>query len=186
MINKKEKKNKGFTLIEAMVAVFILTISIVSLMNVVVSSLFAARYAKDEITVNYLLQEAVDYVRNDRDTVFLQVDDPSEGWKIFSKKYEICSDAGKCYLDVIDGAGPKECLSSECTILYYNESPEKNEAFYTHDKTKQGVAQSKFKREIEVGSVSSDEISVKVTVRWTSGTMSKERTLETSLLRWQY
>jgi len=67
--NKKIfKHNKGFTLVEAMFAIFILTFVIVQLMTVVSSSLYSARYAKQEIIMNFLIQEALDGIRNDRDS----------------------------------------------------------------------------------------------------------------------
>lgn len=188
MINKKIKNNRGFTLIETMVAVFILTVSVVSLMNVVTSSLFAAKYAKDEITVNYLLQEAIDYIRNDRDTIFLSSENPGDSWGIFLDRYTICNTSGDCYIDILSGWGPQSCssLGADCTTLYYNSDPSTNQAFYTHDKSISGAVKSKYKREIEVKNSSSDEVDIKVTVKWNNGSLAKERTLKTSLLKWQY
>ena len=69
MRNSKLQKDRGFTLIETMFAVIIMAFSITIFMNVVANTLFSARYAKNEITANYLAQEAIDYIRNDRDSI---------------------------------------------------------------------------------------------------------------------
>lgn len=138
--------------------------------------------------MNYLLQEVIDYIRNDRDTIFLSSENPNDGWGTFSDKYTICSTSGGCYIDVLTGLGPQACseLGSDCTTLFYNSDPTHHEAFYTHDKSITGTIKSKYKREIQVINSSNDEIDIKVTVKWNNGTLSKQRVLETSLLKWQY
>lgn len=179
MINKQIKNNKGFTLVETMFAVLILTFTIVGLMSIVADSLFQARYAKDEITVNYLLQEAVDYIRNDRDsTVFLG----GETWNTFFDKYNICSGNG-CYFDIL--ATPviiKSCPSDGCQFLYYNGNATSS-PFYNYDNS--GVV-TNFQRKIIVQqNASTGEIDVTVTIDWKNGGLSATRSLNTSLLKWQ-
>lgn len=188
--NFKKKSNlvSGFTLIETMVAVFILSISIVSLMNVVASSLFAARYARDEITANYLLQEVVDYIRNDRDSLMLSENTSEKLWESFWGKYKICdiSNSNGCYIDVLSSTEPQPCYSSDCGDLYYDDNS--STSFYTHDENKPGVIKSKFNREIliENNNSNNDEFDVTVTVSWKNGGLNKSRTLKTSLLNWRY
>ena len=188
MKNHKIQKNKGFTLVETMFAVYILTFTIVGLMAVVSSSLFAARYARDEITVNYLLQEVVDYVRNDRDTtVFLE---NGKTWDDFYNKYSNCSTGTGCYFDVLTNADtPKRCAVDGCPVLYYDASAD-NTPFYVED-TGLGMSASmlktSFKRKIQIvqNSTNPDEIDVTVTIDWKNGSMNKTRTLQTSLMNWQ-
>lgn len=179
-----QKNNKGFTLIETMVAVFILAISIVSLMNVVASSLFAAKYARDEITANYLLQEVIDYIRNDRDTVFLKSDNPEQGWADFVEKYKLCSEDQECYIEVSMLNGPQPCAEDNCP-LYYNNNSGANKPIYTNDSGATGVVKSKFSRQIIIEDIGGEEMRVRVKVKWKNGSLDKYRTLETSLLKWQ-
>jgi type II secretory pathway pseudopilin PulG len=193
MINQKIKKNTGFTLVETMFAVFILTSTIVGLMTVVSNSLFAARYARDEITVNYLLQEVVDYIRNDRDTtVFLG----SVGtWESFFAKYNVScsSQVGGCYFDVLSVINPKSCDSfgPSCPYLYYdgNAGATENDAttFYvTDDGINQNKTKTNFRRKIVVEqNANLDEIDVTVTVDWLNGGLPMTRSLKTSFLKWQ-
>lgn len=197
MINKQTKKNKGFTLVETMFAVYILTFTIAGLMTIVANSLFAARYAKDEITVNYLLQEVVDYVRNDRDaTVFLgSGSDINANWDTFLEKYINCSEPKGCSFDVLpnllltSGAIKTQCPNGVCPFLIYNPSANNN-YFYVNDDGNIldfGMLKTNFKRKIMVvkNGLNPDEIDVTVTIDWKNGGMNKTRSLKTSLMKWQ-
>lgn len=197
MINQQIKKNKGpastcirqggFTLVETMFAVFILTSTIVGLMTVVSNSLFAARYARDEITVNYLLQEVVDHIRNDRDTIVFFQSDGS--WKKFSDKYTVpCSVSnGGCFLDVMTNGQPESCNSSgaNCPYFYYNSQADTT-PFYTTESVND-YSKTNFRRKIivEQDIKNLDEINVTVTVDWQNGNLPMERSLKTSFMKWQ-
>ena len=97
--NKKISSHKGgFTLVEAMFAIFILTFVVVGLMTVVSSSLYSARYAKQEITMNFLIQEALDGIRNDRDNNVFLGDEP---WQDFVDKYTgACEEGVGCQIEI--------------------------------------------------------------------------------------
>ena len=183
--NKKTMPNlvSGFTLVETMFAVLILTFTIVGMMTIVADSLFAARYARDEITVNYLLQEGVDYIRNDRDTtIFLG---SGNLWEEFLAKYNACSSPSGCTIDVLNDVvvNPEQCFN-DCPFLYYDKDAASG-SFYTYD-TNNNV-KTNFKRKIIVTQSASnlDEIDVTVTVDWYNGGLSVTRSLKTSLLKWQ-
>ncbi|MES2223363.1 MAG: prepilin-type N-terminal cleavage/methylation domain-containing protein [Patescibacteria group bacterium] len=65
------KISKGFTLIETLVAITLLVVAITGPLQIAANALFSAFYARDEITAYYLAVEAVEYVKNSRDTLFL-------------------------------------------------------------------------------------------------------------------
>jgi len=62
----------GFTLIETMVAVSLLSIAIVAPMQLAAQSLAGAYYARDQITAFYLAQEGIEAVRAVRDNNILR------------------------------------------------------------------------------------------------------------------
>lgn len=185
---KNIQKNKGFTLVETMFAVFILTFAISSLMSVVASSIFSARYARDEITANYLLQEVIDYVRNDRDSqVFLQTETPGIAWQTFVQRYDLCSDPSEgCYVDVYKNTPLVKCDGggvSGCPAFYLDQNASGGN-FYTYDTT---PVTTNFKRQLVVtrNPLNQDEIFVTATIEWKNGGLSKTRELKSSLVKWQ-
>jgi type II secretory pathway pseudopilin PulG len=188
MIKQKAKNNNGFTLVETMFAVFILSSTIVGLMVVVSNSLFAARYARDEITVNYLLQEAIDHIRNDRDTIVFFESDGT--WDNFVNKYtSVCSGTGGgCSLNALSQEEPKPCpYGLGCPYLYYDKNAE-NGSFYVTDN---GISmgdkiKTNFRRKIlvEQNAVNPDEVDVTVTIDWKNGSLPVTRALKTSFMKW--
>ena len=62
----------GFTLIEVMVAVFVLTIGVLAAFNVVQNITIYSRTTSSRLTAIYLAQEGIELVRNQRDTNWLE------------------------------------------------------------------------------------------------------------------
>lgn len=184
------KKNSGFTLVESLFAVFILTFTIAGLMTIVANSLFSARYSKDEITVNYLLQETIDDIRNNRDaTVFL-----GSTWSDFRTHYESCFitlvNTKGCYFDVINDRADKikACSPDDCPFMFYDAGAT-NGSFYNYNSS---YSVTSFKRKIvftenSLGSdpLKKDEIIVTVTVSWKNGSIPVSRSLSTSITNWR-
>jgi len=192
--NINSLKNRGFTLIETMVAVLILSTSLTSLLTLTSSSLFAAKYANNEITANYLLQEAVDYIRNDRDSIVFQQrnngDATSVSWNIFLAKYgyinSTCFSPDGCYLDITEqnSFNVIRSCTSPCTLMYFDPAANHKE-FYTYS-TDFGLASS-FRRKItmRINPTNINELLVTVTVDWKNGNLSRSRSLNESILNWQ-
>ncbi|MEI6660161.1 MAG: prepilin-type N-terminal cleavage/methylation domain-containing protein [bacterium] len=188
------KLTTGFTLIETMVAVFILTLALSSLLTLTSSSVFSARYAKNEISASYLLREIADYVRNDRDNVAFHINAGGVGWVTFLNKYGYgngsstsCFLANGCYFEPanISFNPPTICPAGVCPTLNYDEDATFND-FYTY-RTPAVVVTSPFKRKInmKINSTNSDELDVTVTVSWDNGGLPISRVLRFSLLNWQ-
>lgn len=197
---QKNKKNisAGFTIIEAMVAIFILTISVSAMLNVTASAAISARYSRNEITSNYLLQEAVDSVKNSRDTIAFQKKDLGGGWNNFLIRYGYpntkCFSSNGCdfKMDVFDptnslGLDILDCPSSGCPALSYNASGGSS-LFYNHI-TGAGTVTSIFTRKVNmvISPLNPDEVKVTAVVTWKNeaSATTKTQTLEISLLNWQ-
>ena len=162
-----------------MVAVIILTFTIAVFMNVVSNNYFYGKYARNEITANYLLQEVVDYIKNDRDTSIVLTQFTTDSWINFLDKYYECSGDDGCTIDAYSGG--KTICNGECISLYYHSTPNPN--FYNYDPS--GVATS-FVRKIhfEQNADNLDQLDVTVTVDWKNGNLNKSKELKTSIMKW--
>jgi len=66
--------HKSFTLIEVVVAVFVLTIGVLAVFNVVQNITVYSRISSSRLTAVYLAQEGIELVRNQRDSNWLAGD----------------------------------------------------------------------------------------------------------------
>jgi prepilin-type N-terminal cleavage/methylation domain-containing protein len=182
--------NKGFTLIETMVAVFVLTIALAALLSLTSQNLFSARYANNAITANYLMQEAVDSIRHDRDTIAFQQMTQSGGWDVFVDKYKECFGDNGCIVEPADPSFiPQPCDMGKpafgtfpCPVFNYDERGRNND-YYTY----KDAPPSKFKRQVmmAINPNNKDEINIKVNLEWQNGTLVRSGSLYYTLLNWQ-
>lgn len=70
----KSAMNKGFTIIELIIAVFILSIAVVGIFSAFTVIVVLTADSVDRLTAAYLAQEAIEVVRNIRDTNWLKRD----------------------------------------------------------------------------------------------------------------
>ena len=198
-LNKKNNKNSGFTIVEAMVAIFILSVSVATMLGITASSAATARYANNEITANYLLQEAVDSIRNTRDTMVFQ---NKRSWTDFLSKYGYignkCFSTNGCILlienfdpsdtNLVDDVAICNGDGGVCPYLLYDEDPTNHKTFYNY--TSSTGSESVFKRTVNM-SVDADnpddQLNVTVKVEWYTGDESNKRSqsLTFYLLNWQ-
>lgn len=61
-------KTKGFTLIEVIVAIFVLTIGVLGVFQVVQNITFFSQINSSKLVATYLAQEGIELVRNQRDS----------------------------------------------------------------------------------------------------------------------
>lgn len=65
---KKNKRNKGFSLMEVIISVGIVSFAFVGVMSVFASNIRVEIQNRDRVTASYLAQEAVEVIRQKRDT----------------------------------------------------------------------------------------------------------------------
>jgi len=194
---KLNNSKSGFTLVETLVAVFILTLAVTSLLSLTSKSLFSARYARNEITADYLLQGAADYVRNERDTIAFQQDTSGGGWNNFFNTFgsptssTLCFSPNGCYFDVNnnDNLSVKACNSIatfgtiKCPVFYYDPNAA-NGGFYNYNSSTGNLSNFKRKIYFKTNPDNPNELFVTVTVEWFNGTLVQSRSLYMSLLNW--
>lgn len=189
---KNIQKNKGFTLLETLIALLLLVMVLNPAFTLMSNSLFGAKYAKNQITADYLLQEVVDSIRNDRDS-FVQ---NNNDWAGFINKYGLidggvgktvkssCAIETSPYDNVVNCETTTDGSTLSPAILYYDKN-NTNGGYYTTKASTPEVEPTIFKREVYLTLLEGDEVDISVVVTWTDGITSRSRTLYSSLLNWQ-
>ena len=167
---QKQRKNKGFTLVEAMVAISVLSLAVTGPLLIAQKGLASAIYAKDQITAFYLAQEAVEYIRNVRDTNRITASSWLNGLSacMSSGANEKCTiDARKT--DFTASGAVTSCPSGTCPAISFDSST----GLYGY-----GIGNTtKFTRSISIDNrASAKEALITVTVSWSTDLFSSPRT----------
>ncbi len=180
-------KRRGFTLIETLVAISLLSVAIVTPMSLASQSLAAAYYSRDQVTAYHLAQEAIETLRSIRDGrilgialtgVTLDIFDPSiipidEPFRIDVRLNPTHSDA---IVECSEDGGT--CISLQTNGTLYGYRP-------TSDPSDTGWTTTRFTRTVRVSAVGVNEFRVTVTITWQTGAF-KVRTFSISenMYRW--
>lgn len=167
------KISKGFTLVEALIAMSILIVGIISSFILVTRALYNTNIIQDRLTASFLAQEGLELVRNLRDSNFVKkINGQTINWNagLTSGKYRISTD-----------------INSGTISL----SPDNiNDPLYFHDDTgffdysSSGGMLTSFSRTIEIQTVSSDELRIIVTVNWQTKGITYTLQAEDHLFNW--
>lgn len=193
MIKKKanhfnKEANKGFTIVEALIAVVIFSVSILAVMTLVSDDISDIGYVKKKITASYLAQEGVEYVRNLRDAyVLYDPDSAQDGWNDFRVKIGPCNTTSNpnksCYFhdaNLFSGGTminiAVSACGGDCPTLYKSSGGGYE---YNVPGTVEG-----FIREIKTEEITQDEIRVSSTVYWTQESGIYNVTFSADLFNW--
>lgn len=178
------KSQKGFTVLESIVAILILSISISGVFAAVQQGLSQNTMAKDQIKAFYLAQEAVEILRNRRDNNQLYIIDSfdvDEHW--LSGIAENSGDP--CYFDKVCRADATNMSLASCGTKTSgatcpNLKQDSTSLLYGYS----SGSNTNFRREIELEQINANEVEVTVTVTWTKGIFQREFSSKTHLFNW--
>lgn len=188
----KYPQQRGFTLVETLVAIFILVLTTGALLTLTAGGFYSVRYARNQIVANALMQESLEYIRNSRDSAMLSETtwDEWRGTMVSAG----CFSADACYADpYTTGTKIAVCpvtstgVSSCPAITYF---PDKY--FYGYEGNPYPFTslvqryQTSFVRSINMayGATGTDQIVVTVTVKWLNGVNTKTVSQSTLLTQW--
>jgi len=161
--NKKEIKlnstPRGFTLIETMVAISILLMSMTSPIIIAKQGMVSARQARNSITAFYMAQDAIEYIKNVRDSNFLN----GQSWLT---NFGPCID-NFCQVDTLDDDFTTAFSSCDaingCPVINKLTDINGNFTFYDYNTD---YPSSGFVRNVKIVTINSDEVRVEVKILW--------------------
>ncbi|MDE1965974.1 MAG: prepilin-type N-terminal cleavage/methylation domain-containing protein [Patescibacteria group bacterium] len=180
---KLAASQRGFTLIETMVAIAILTIALVGPFIVAESSYQAAAAARDQLTASYLAQEGIEYVRSVRDDNYLVLYPARATSGQWLNGLSACLAPKVCTVDATGNAAPSTCTDGTCAAEPLNLS---STGLYNQASPSSSNLATKFVRKVEVTVNPSypDEAEVTVTVSWSSAHRQFTATATDHLFNW--
>ena len=136
MMKTVRSTSAGFTLIETLVAITILTLAVVGPLFAAHRAVIAAQISRSQLVASYLAQEGVEYVRSMRDSIYLAAspgaDASTVAWTTFLTSNNPLSvtqcraSQGNpnvwCAFDPTLSSGLQPCSGGSCTPLYLSSS----------------------------------------------------------------
>ena len=173
------KSDKGFTLVETLVAVAILMIALSGPFFAIQQSLAASYVARDELIAVALAQEAIEFVRSIRDDNYLyNLANPGNprSWlySLDGSGGTDCQEPGACIVD--PSQNEIEACVGACSPLY--ESPT-----HVYNQQASGTA-TRFTRSVSVQTANDHEALVTVFLTWTTGRNDESVSLSIALQDW--
>ncbi len=178
------KVNRGFTLLEVLIAIAILSFAVATTFTATQSGLSSAIESKNQVIGYYLAQEAVEFIRNKRDeNSFLQ-----QPWLAGIADNSIndpCYFGKTCLVDVVQGTITTCPTPTTCPYLKQDSNSQAvSYGMYGYGAGGSWVTSS-FKREIKLTSINSNEVAILVSITWTKGSFSRTFNVSESLFNWQ-
>jgi prepilin-type N-terminal cleavage/methylation domain-containing protein len=171
-------QNRGFTLLETLVAILILTLAMAPGLLIASRTLIISNVAREQVTAIYLAQEALEAVRSVRDNNALT---GTADWLNGLRTYV---DGNAFRVDMVAVAGSVTITScgggaGACPVLNYNSASR----LYQYVS---GSA-SEFRRSVEIDSIpgTADQVRVIATISWTMGPFTRTFTASDYLYNWQ-
>ena len=179
----KLRVSHGFTVLETIVAIGIVSLAIAGTFSAVRTGLVTSINAKDEIRAFYLSQEAIEILRNKRDNNKLIVfNGGSASW--LSGIADIASDP--CYPGktcIVDATLIPMALTTcaggwgTCPPINYSSV----NSLYGYDAS---WTATKYTREIQIEKNDDDEVAVIINISWMQGLNNRQIKVKTLLSNW--
>ena len=167
-------ENGGFTLIETLVAVTILSAAVVGPMVLSIKNIGTVSVSQDQLVAFYLGQEVFEYARNVRDTNILK---ESADWLDGLGNCKI-SGSVSCYIDV------KNNTVNDCGTVACSNKFKFDGANYNYANGSETAFARTVKIENPVG-VNNDEAKINVSVKWTGKYGEKTMNLQDNIFNWR-
>lgn len=150
MAMKKKLNSAGFTLLETIVAISILTIAVAGPMTLASRSIGSVSESKNGMISFYLAQESMEYIRNKRDNNVFSGLDWLDG-------FGLCINGKQCCIDAVNDNIKR--YPNTCGFVKYDET---GGNYYNHSTGDDTI----FTRIAEITKIGVNEAEIEVSVSW--------------------
>jgi prepilin-type N-terminal cleavage/methylation domain-containing protein len=164
MIGKKTHNKSGFTLVEIIAVLFVISLGLIGVLSLIIQNIQGQNINKNSIVAYQLAQEGIEMIRKVRDT----------NWND-SLEFNHSLAAGVYYMSYSDSV-PLFLANPSNGDLYKD-----NNDFYVHGG---GVVKTNFRRTIEITDTSPHSIIVHSRVSWIEHTRTYNYDLDAALFDW--
>jgi prepilin-type N-terminal cleavage/methylation domain-containing protein len=173
----QSQHQKGFTLIETLVAVAILVVAVTGAYGAATEGIASGTFSKDQTIAFYLAQEGIEQIRNMRDDNGLA----SQPWLtgIAASSQDACYFGSVCTVDAFNNAISR-CPSGAGSCPLVQEDPVNG--FYGYSS---GWTNTIYDREISLISINPHEVAINVVVKWSKGGVNSNFTARENIFDWQ-
>ncbi len=169
----KKFKNSGFTLIETLVAVSVLAFAFLGPLTLGYFSIRSASVAKNQLTAFFLAQDAMEFIRNWRDTNFLRRE-PMVSWMFGLTPCR----ASNCYVETTKDYPNGINTCGVCPKLKYNSTSR----LYNYTTGSDTVFTRTIRFTDPPPSVYEEKVTI--TISWTERSYTRSFTLEENIFNW--
>jgi len=171
-----KKFNSGFSIVESMVAIAVVTLAITSATSVVQNSFKSVQITRARIQAMYLASEAIEFGRNLRDSAIVSGSTGNNFSGSVNSFANECKNDG-CFVDVLSNINKYgKCNNDSCGDIYLTNTK------YTSDNS-EGNKKTVFNRRVYTElSGDGQELKVNVTVSYTVRGFSEEIVLDSYLM----
>ena len=170
---------RGFTLLEVMVAIFVITVGIAGVMTILQRTMFLTSISSSRLTAAYLAQEGIEIVRNVRDTNWLEAGSTANDWDEGLNIGSNCP-AG-CIVDYNHSYDPGDLLDPYLPVFTGQFLRVDSNGFYSYNGPIE--TQTKFQRKITTAPAA-DFLNVKVDIFWSEKGKSYTFSAQENLYNW--
>lgn len=186
-LSQHHKNNKGFSLVEVLVAVSVLLLIMVGPMTIIVQSNRSASFATDQATAYFLAQEGLELAQNIRDKYQLEyiVNSVIDPWDSFKSDVVDCDASDGCSLEMNSGTDPDVTVTDcghwpdPCRLYLDKDTSAGERKHFTYDLPTLASPKTKtaYQRVIKIN-FNGAEAEVVSTVKWRSDNMLAESKVE--------
>jgi prepilin-type N-terminal cleavage/methylation domain-containing protein len=192
-------KQRGFTLIETLIAIFLLTLTVGALLQLAAGGFYSVRYSRNQLVATALLQESLEYMHNSRD----DANQAGVDWQSWLSSFSVnengtplggttqgCFGSNGCTVDPYAVAARVRACTGICPSVTFFTSP----GLYGYStstyppfngQTVSGGTATSYVRTISMRLDSPDQVTVTATITWLNGSATKTASQSILLARWQ-